>query len=96
MLHHVGEFLEEIVRVVRSGIGFRVVLDAEGQFTVDAQALAHSVVEVDVGHLDGVAGNVPEHGRHVGTGRDGLVDKSFVYQNLKLYILHAFVIYAKS
>jgi hypothetical protein len=55
ILHHFGELCEEVVGVVRSGRGFRVVLNAEKRQLFVAHALVGVVVEIDVGDCD-VAG----------------------------------------
>src|SRR6266481_2419236 len=50
-LHQLAELSEQAGRVVRSGRGLRVVLDAESRRVQQPQALDHAVVEVDVGDL---------------------------------------------
>src|SRR5712691_11664253 len=50
-VHHVGEPMEQVVRVVGAGRRFRVVLDGERRPLAVPQALTGAVVEVDVGGL---------------------------------------------
>ena len=52
LLHHGAEVAEQVMRVVRAGGGFGVVLDAEQRQHLVAQALERLVVQVDVGELD--------------------------------------------
>src|ERR1700757_1827191 len=48
LLHHLREFLEQIMRVVRTGRGLRVVLHAEQWQIPVAEAFQRLVVQVDV------------------------------------------------
>src|SRR5262245_42601863 len=50
-VHQVVELVEEVASVVGPGSGLGVVLDAERRRVQHAQALADTVVEVDVRHL---------------------------------------------
>ncbi len=47
-VHHGGETIEEIRRVVRAGAGFRVVLHGQQRQVLVGNALESFVVEIDV------------------------------------------------
>src|SRR4051812_19501056 len=49
--HEADKVVEEVARVVRSGRGFGMVLDAEDGMIPEAEAFERLVVEVDVGDL---------------------------------------------
>src|SRR5438067_1019051 len=50
--HELREVLEEVVRIVRAGSGFRMVLHAEDRMVAVAEALQRLIVQIDVGDLD--------------------------------------------
>src|SRR5437868_6808217 len=52
--HEIGELLEQVTRVVRTGTRFRVVLHAERPQVGRGNAFDVAVVEVDVRDLDAV------------------------------------------
>ena len=52
LLHHLRELFEQVMRIVRSGRGFRVILHAEQRQVPVAQAFESLVVQVDVGQFD--------------------------------------------
>src|SRR5215470_14501577 len=51
-LHHLHEILEQVMRIVRAGRGFGVVLDAEQRQVSVAHAFERVVVQVDMRQLD--------------------------------------------
>ena len=50
-LHHVGELREQVVRVVRAGRRFRVILHTEQRQILVAHAFVGMVVQIQVSHL---------------------------------------------
>src|ERR1700737_4867679 len=50
--HQLREVVEQIVRIVRSGCGFRMVLHAEYRLAAMAEALQRLIVQIDVSDLD--------------------------------------------
>ena len=68
--HHLGELVEQVVGVVRAGVGLGVVLHAVGQLPRHLQALAHAVVQVDVGHRGPIAERAGVDGEVVVLARD--------------------------
>src|SRR5258705_8009833 len=52
MFYELPEAVEEVVGVVRSGRGLRVVLHREGRYVERAEPFDHVVVQADVAHLD--------------------------------------------
>src|SRR5215469_6963288 len=54
LAHQCDEALEEILAVLRSGAGFRMVLHRKYRLADDSQTLVGAVEERDVGRLDAV------------------------------------------
>src|ERR1700694_2575899 len=52
LLHHPGEFLEKIMRVMRPGRGFRVILDAEQRQVPVPQSFQSRVIQIHVREFD--------------------------------------------
>src|ERR1019366_2138884 len=50
--HQLGEVVEQVVRIVRAGRGFGVVLEAEEGLLAVAEAFEVLVVQIDVGDFD--------------------------------------------
>ena len=50
-LHHVGELREQVVRVVRAGRRFRVILHTEQRQILVAHAFVGMVVQIQVRHF---------------------------------------------
>ena len=50
--HEFDEVVEEVVRIVRPGRGFRVILHAEDRLAAMAEAFERLVVQIDVRDFD--------------------------------------------
>src|SRR5665811_1428008 len=50
--HQPGEIVEQIVRIVRAGRGFGMVLHAEDRLAAVAEAFERPIVQIDVGDFD--------------------------------------------
>src|SRR5260370_23037032 len=50
--HQFGEIVEQVVRIVRSGRGFGMVLHAEYRLAAVAETLQRLIVQIDVGDFD--------------------------------------------
>src|SRR5450432_3003098 len=81
LLHHVAEVVKEIVRIMRPGCRFRVVLDAKKGQRFVAQAFQCLVVQVDVGQFN-----------LVGVDRIG-IDGEVVVVSRDLYLAGGVVLY---
>ena len=69
-VHALGEAGEQVAAVVRAGAGLGVVLHAEGVGVAGGEALAHAVVEVDVGEVGDAGQRVDGDGEVVVLARD--------------------------
>ena len=52
LFHQIHEIVEQVIRIVRTGRGFGVVLHAEDRVAPVAEAFQRLVVQVDVRQLD--------------------------------------------